>query len=442
MSHVSTAEENGGSERSWRQTDDEAHLSQARSIDQYVNIIGREGVDDIKELGNKLKGTGVAHINSTKFGGGVAEILKNLIPLANSVGLRAEWYVIKGNLEFFKITKSFHNALQGMRLPLSDAMKETYLKVNKEFAKNLDLDHDMVFIHDPQPAALIEFMERKNRRYVWRCHIDLTNAEAAHWHFMRQFAYKYDALVFSLEGYVRDDVRHKRICVVPPSIDPLSEKNRPMSADEVLDVLNRFDLDPERPIASQVARFDYWKDPIGVIRCHRLVRKRVPGTQLLLVGSMARDDPEGEEWYQRTLKEANRSEDVIVLTDRDGVGDREVNAFQRASNVVVQKSIREGFGLSVTEALWKGTPVVATRAGGIPLQVIDGVTGFLVRDIEETAERIVLLLKRQYMARMLGMEGKQHVQRNFLITRHLRDYMKIHLALIDPESAINSSPSR
>jgi trehalose synthase len=408
--------------------------SPARSIDEYVNIIGREEVDDIKELGNRLKGTGVAHINSTRSGGGVAEILKNLIPLANSVGLRAEWYVIKGNPEFFKITKNCHNALQGMHIPLTQTMKETYLNENKKFAKTLNLNHDMVFIHDPQPAPLIEFIDRKNRRCVWRCHIDLTNADTTYWHFIRQFASKYDALVFSLEGYVRDDVRQKKIYLVPPSIDPLSEKNRPMSTSELLNILNKFDLDPERPITTQVARFDYWKDPIGVIRSHRLVRRRVPGTQLLLVGSMASDDPEGEEWYQKTVKEAERSKDVVVLTDRDGVGDREVNAFQRASNVVIQKSIREGFGLSVTEALWKGTPVVATRAGGIPLQVIDGVTGFLVRNIQEAAQRIVLLLKRQYMARMFGMEGKSHVQRNFLITRHLRDYMKIHLELIHPES--------
>lgn len=412
-----------------------------KSIDQYLNIIGQDAVDDIKDLANRLKGTSVAHINSTKFGGGVAEILKNLIPLANSLGLKAEWHVIKGDLEFFRVTKAFHNALQGMHMPLTEEMKRTYLKVNREYANNLYLDQDIVFIHDPQPAALIEFIKRKNGRCVWRCHIDLTNADAAYWSFVRQFAVKYDGLVFSLDRYVRDDVRSNRVFVISPSIDPLAEKNRPMSPDEVLDVLNRFDLDPEKPIVSQIARFDYWKDPIGVIKCHRFVRKRVPTAQLLLVGSMAKDDPEGEEWHQKTLKETSRVEDVFVLTDHDGVGDREVNALQRASSVVIQKSIREGFGLSVTESLWKGTPVVATRAGGIPLQVIDGVTGFLVRGIEDAADRIVLLLKRPYVAKMLGMEGKEHVKRNFLITRHLRDYMKVHLELAEPKSPANPSHS-
>jgi trehalose synthase len=416
-------------------------LSIDKSIDQYLNIIGQDAIEDIKELANRLKGTSVAHINSTKFGGGVAEILKNLIPLANSLGLKAEWQVIKGDTDFFRVTKSFHNALQGMPMQLTEEMKQTYMKVNREYANNLYLDHDMIFIHDPQPLALIDFIERKNRRCVWRCHIDLTNANVAYWNFIRQFAIKYDGLVFSLDRYVRDDVRSNKIFVISPSIDPLSEKNKPMSLDDVLDVLNRFDIDPEKPIVSQVARFDYWKDPIGVIKCHRLIRKRVPTAQVLLVGSMAKDDPEGEEWYQKTVKEASHVEDVFVLTDRDDVGDREVNAFQRASNVVIQKSIREGFGLSVTEALWKGTPVVATRAGGIPLQVIDGVTGFLVKGIEDTAERTVLLLKRRYVAKMLGIEGKEHVQRNFLITRHLRDYMKVHLELAEPKSPAATSVS-
>jgi trehalose synthase len=332
--------------------------------------------------------------------------------------------------EFFEVTKSFHNALQGMSIPLTDSMKETYLRFNREYAEKLDLDADAVFIHDPQPAPLIERARYENRKFLWRCHIDLTNANIVYWRFIRRFIDKYDGLIFSLDKYVREDVSQRRIFIVPPSIDPLSEKNKPLSPDEVLSTLRRFDLDPEKPMVTQVARFDYWKDPLGVIKCHKLVKERIPGTQLLLIGSMSQDDPEGDVWYRKTMAKSQGSPDVHVLTNRDGVEDVEVNAFQRASNVVIQKSIREGFGLSVTEALWKGTPVVATRAGGIPLQVIDGVTGFLVSDIKEAAEKTVHLLKHPYLAKMLGLEGKEHVKRNFLIIRHLRDYIRVHLEVI------------
>jgi len=409
-------------------------------IDQYVNVIGQDAVDEIKELANRLEGAVVSHINSTRFGGGVAEILKSLIPLANSVGLKAEWHVMKGAPEFFKITKNFHNALQGMPIPLTGSMRETYLKFNRMYAGELDVSSDVVFIHDPQPLPLIQFLGYEDTKFVWRCHIDLTNANMVYWSFVRKFVERYDALIFSLDKYIREEISRKRIYIVPPSIDPLSEKNMPLSPDEVYQVLARFDLNLEKPIITQVARFDCWKDPLGVIDCFKIVRENVPGAQLLLIGSMAQDDPEGIEWYEKTLKKAEGVSDVHVLTDSDGVGDREVNAFQRASGVAIQKSLREGFGLSVTEALWKGTPVVATRAGGIPLQVIDGVTGFLVNDVGEAAEKIILLLKQRFLAKMLGMEGHEHIKRNFLVTRHLRDYLKVHLDVIEPTSPTPHPP--
>jgi trehalose synthase len=230
---------------------------------------------------------------------------------------------------------------------------------------------------------------------------------------------------------VREDVRHKRILIIPPSIDPLADKNRYLSPDEILHYLNKFDIDPESPIMTQVARFDYWKDPLGVIDCYNLAKKKVPKLQLLMIGSFPQDDPEGEEWYNKTLEKSKNSNNIHILTDRDGARDLEVNAFQRASSVVIQKSIREGFGLSVTEALWKGVPVVATRVGGIPLQVINNVTGFLVNSTEEAAEKIIRLVKHQYLARILGMEGEEHIKRNFLITRQLQDYLKIQLEVIE-----------
>ncbi len=408
-------------------------MLEKRSIDQYRDVIGQDAVDEIKDLARKLEGASITHINSTKFGGGVAEILKSLVPLANSVGLKANWSTLSAMEEFFVVTKNFHNALQGMNLPLTEEMKATYLKYNRENAERLETDSDVIFIHDPQPAPLVIFFRNKRSKFLWRCHIDLTNANVTYWEYIKDFIEKFDGLIFSLNKYVREDISHKRIFIVPPSIDPLSTKNRPLTSDEVLNTLKRYDLDPERPIITQVARFDYWKDPLGVIDCYELVKQKVPDAQLLLVGSMADDDPEGEEWYKKTVGKARDLKDVHILTNHDGVGDLEVNAFQRASNVVVQKSLREGFSLSVTEALWKGTPVVATRAGGIPLQVIDGITGFLIHGVEDAAERIRQLIKNQYLAKMLGMEGKEHIKRNFLITRHLRDYIKIHLEIVEPK---------
>lgn len=406
-------------------------MSQKKSIDQYADIIGQESVNRIKGIAERLLGSKIIHINSTRSGGGVAEILQNLVPLAESLNLGVSWLTMQGTTSFYEVTKKFHNALQGMNTSLSDDMKDEYVNFNKQFFENIDLDSDLIFIHDPQPLPLIEFSRENSKKFLWRCHIDLTNANTAYWNYVRQFIEKYDVLVFSLDKYVREDVRYKKILIIPPSIDPLADKNRYLSPDEILHYLNKFDIDPESPIMTQVARFDYWKDPLGVIDCYNLAKKKVPKLQLLLIGSFPQDDPEGEEWYNKTLEKSKNSNNIHILTDRDGVRDLEVNAFQRASSVVIQKSIREGFGLSVTEALWKGVPVVATRVGGIPLQVINNVTGFLVNSTEEAAEKIIQLVKHQYLARILGMEGEEHIKRNFLITRQLQDYLKIQLEVIE-----------
>jgi trehalose synthase len=407
-------------------------LTNTKSIDMYADVVGKDAINEIKELVDRLDCAKIAHVSSTRTGGGVAEILQNLVPLANSTGLVVKWHTMKDPPpEFFDITKKIHNALQGMNISLKKSMKNLYINYNKEYASDLNLDSDVVFIHDPQPAPLIDFVDRSNKKFLWRCHIDITDANLKYWKYIKNFIKKYDVLIFSLDKYIRDDVSQKRIYIVSPTIDPLSEKNKQISPSEVLNVIKRFGINAEEPIITQVARFDYWKDPLGVIDCYKLIKRKIPNVQLLLIGSMPQDDPEGKEWYEKTIKKAKGEKGIHILTDLDGVRDLEVNAFQRASNVVIQKSIREGFGLSVTEALWKGTPVVATRAGGIPLQVIDGVTGFLIDDINDAAEKITYLIKHQYFAKMLGMEGREHVRRNFLITRHLRDYIKIHLEIID-----------
>ena len=400
-----------------------------RQVSDYEPIVGKDEVKSIIELAERVKGAKVIHVNATPYGGGVAEILKSIIPLAQSVGLNAKWQVLQANSDFFIITKKLHNALQGdTSIELTKDMQDTYLKVNSLNAELLDLDGDVVMIHDPQPLPLINY--RKSGKWVWRCHIDTSSPNEQVWSFLKYFVEKYDALVFSRETYVPYDVRGVKIFIRYPSIDPLSNKNKPLRQTEILEILEKFGLDPDRPIIGQVARFDPWKNPLGVIDVYRKVKEKIPDIQLALIGSFAHDDPEGVDWYNKTVDYAKKFRDIYVLTNLDGVGDVEVNAFQRSFNVALQLSIREGFGLAVTEALWKGVPVVATRVGGIPLQVIDGVTGFLVDTLDEAAERIVLLIRRQWLARELGQAGMEHVRRNFLITKDLKDYLRIHIELV------------
>jgi len=400
-----------------------------RQVSDYEPIVGKDEVKSIIELAERVKGAKVIHVNATPYGGGVAEILKSIIPLAQSVGLNAKWQVLQANSDFFIITKKLHNALQGdTSIELTKDMQDTYLKVNSLNAELLDLDGDVVMIHDPQPLPLINY--RKSGKWVWRCHIDTSSPNEQVWSFLKYFVEKYDALVFSRETYVPYDVRGVKIFIRYPSIDPLSNKNKPLRQTEILEILEKFGLDPDRPIIGQVARFDPWKNPLGVIDVYRKVKEKIPDIQLTLIGSFAHDDPEGVDWYNKTVNYAKKFRDIYVLTNLDGVGDVEVNAFQRSFNVALQLSIREGFGLAVTEALWKGIPVVATRVGGIPLQVIDGVTGFLVDTLDEAAERIVLLIRRQWLARELGQAGMEHVRRNFLITKDLKDYLRIHIELV------------
>jgi trehalose synthase len=395
------------------------------SLDKYAPIIGEEKIGEIKRLADRLAGKSVCHVNSTSFGGGVAEILHRLVPLMRDVGLKAEWRVVEGSEEFFNVTKAFHNGLQGMKIPLTDEMKRTYLKYNEENAQRLDLHHEFVVVHDAQPAGLISHKKIRIGKWIWRCHIDLSKPNPNFTGFLVPIIYQYDALIFTMEQYVQESLRHRKIAIIPPSIDPLSDKNKPISEETIFSILNKYDVDPERPIITQVSRFDPWKDPLGVIDTYRIIKKKLPNVQLLLIASMAKDDPEGWDYYEKTVCHAANDVDIHLLTDLKGVGDIEVNAFQRASNVVLQKSIREGFGLSVTEALWKKVPVIGGNVGGIPMQIIDGVNGFLVNNIQETADKTLYLLKHPLEAKKMGARGKEQVLKNFLITRHLEDYLKL-----------------
>lgn len=397
-----------------------------KKLADYAPIVGEETVEEIKSLAKRLKGARVAHVNSTAFGGGVAEILQNLVPLMRDVGLEAEWRVIQAEEEFFQVTKAFHNALQGASLPLTDNMKEIYLRYNRLNASAFEGRYDYVIIHDPQPAALLYFHGRaEGERWLWRCHIDTSTPNLSFLTFLKPYIELYDAGIFTLEQFFHSDLKLPRLAIIPPSIDPLSPKNNPRSLEESRAIVSRFGIDVNRPLLTQVSRFDPWKDPLGVIDSYRMIKMEIPQVQLALLGSMASDDPEGWEFYERTLCHAGEDYDIHILHNLHGVGNLEVGAFQHVSDVVIQKSIREGFGLVVTEALWKGKPVVGGRAGGIPLQIIEGQTGYLVESALLCAERAYYLLTHPEERERMGRKAREHVRANFLITRHLRDYLKL-----------------
>lgn len=399
---------------------------QQKSLSAYAAVVGEATIATLQELATPLQGARVVHINATAYGGGVAEILYTLVPLMRDLGLEVEWQVIEGAPEFFNVTKAMHNGLQGMDIPFTDEMKAIWEQYNRLNASRFEGDYDFVIVHDPQPAGLLKYTEGRGGRYwLWRCHIDTSHPNPAFWEFLAPFLGAYDAGIFTLSSYVGPGVTFRHLAIIPPSIDPLSPKNEPLPTDVVEKVVKRFDIDPDRPLLVQVSRFDPWKDPLGVIDCYRLVKEAIPEVQLALVGAMASDDPEGWFYYDRTLRHAGEDEDIHVLHNFHGVGPREVNAFQRAADVVIQKSTREGFGLVVSEAMWKGKPVVGGRAGGIPLQIRDGETGFLVDNVAQCAERVLYLLQHPDVAARMGAAARERVRERFLITRHLADYLRL-----------------
>jgi trehalose synthase len=404
-----------------------------KSIEAYRPVIGEAATEEILRLASRLRGARVLHVNATAFGGGVAEILGTLVPLMNDLGLDADWQVIKGADEFFNVTKAMHNSLQGMYYDWTPAMRQTWLDYNKLNADLFDETYDYVVIHDPQPAAIPAFLEERTGSrpgiWVWRCHIDITDAQVQVWDLLRPHVERYDGAIFTLPDYVKDDLEHPKIFCVPPAIDPLSPKNADLPEETVNAILERYGVDPTRPMVTQISRFDPWKDPLGVIDVYRAAKREVPDLQLVLVASMASDDPEGWDWYERTVRRAGEDFDIHILSNLNGVGNIEVNAFQRAARVVIQKSVREGFGLVVSEALWKGRPVVAGNVGGIPLQIVNGKTGFLVNTNEECVEKLLFLLRHREEADRMGAMGVEYVRDNFLTTRYLRDYLNIFCQL-------------
>jgi trehalose synthase len=395
----------------------------------YEPYIDSSLAQEVRTLAAQLKGCRIAHINATPYGGGVSELLRSIVPIYSGLGVDADWLVISGDPDFFGITKSFHNALQGAREHLTSLAGETYLMYNKLNADLLEREYDFFIIHDPQPLAIRHFKGKNNAKWVWRCHIDTSSPDEDVLLFLRRYFDEYDALVFTMRQFVPPIVEHPRLEIITPAIDPLSPKNMSLPDDMSGKILIWLGVDPRRPLLTQVSRFDPWKDPMGVVEAFNLVRKEMPGLQLALLASMALDDPQGWDLHKQVTDATKGDPDIHVRTNLVGVSDVEVNAFQRLSTVVLQKSIREGFGLVISESMWKGTPVVANRAGGIPLQMEDGVGGYLVDTTEQMVERALYLLNNPQDAKAAGRAGQERVRERFLTPRLIRDELRLLASL-------------
>lgn len=395
------------------------------TLKDYEKIVGPDVIEEIRLLAEKAKGLTVQNINSTAVGGGVAEILARMIPFLQELGVNAKWDVIKGGEKFFKVTKKFHNALHGKSEELTPEDFAVFLETSETNNKTMDLSGNIFFVHDPQPIGLIERKEQLQGKWIWRCHIDVSNPNPDVWNFLMPFISRYDATVFSAPSFSQQ--LPVRQFLIAPSIDPLSDKNKELSPDVIRSVLDRFHLDPEKPMVTQISRFDYLKDPLGVIDAFEMVQRYID-CQLILAGGEATDDPESTEVLNKTRERAAQNPDVHVLAIPSG-SDIEINALQSASAVIVQKSIKEGFGLTISEALWKAKPTVASAVGGITLQIAHKYSGLLCHSTEGAAHAIKQLLQNPEYAKKLGENGREHVRQNFLLTRHLRDYLLLFLSL-------------
>jgi trehalose synthase len=402
-----------------------------RELDDYAPVVGDTTVEQLHELARPLRGIRVLHVSATAYGGGVAELLATHVPLLRSVGIEADWQVLRGSDEFFAITKQVHNALQGADVELTQEMRRTYLERILDNALLLEGGYDVVVVHDPQPAALLSFVRDHvpnwcaDARWVWRCHIDLTDANPQVWEFFRPYIELHDASVWTMPEFVPASLKMDKIVHAPPCIDPLSVKNLDLATPFCIEIAKQYSIDPRRPIMCQVSRYDPWKDPIGVIEAFRIVRQQVTDAQLILAGSMATDDPEGFRVWDETEAARKGDRDIHLLSNLHQVGAVQINAFQRIATVVVQKSLREGFGLTVSEALWKGRPVVGGRAGGIKLQIRDGFDGYLVDSVEECAARVIDLFADPVGADAMGAQAREFVRGEFLSTRELADWLRL-----------------
>jgi len=401
-------------------------------INDYSPIVGKPNIDELFFMARYLEGKRIQNINSTAVGGGVAEILSRMVPLLKQLGVETRWDVMKGNEKFFETTKKFHNGLHGIAVDISDEEYEWFLEVNRQNAAELTFD-DIIFVHDPQPVALIEQRKYIGRNWLWRCHIDFSKPDKKIWKFLEYYIAKYDSAVFSAPAFARK-LSIPQI-LISPSIDPLSDKNKDIPEAVIDQIFSKFNIDREKPIITQISRFDYLKDPLGVIKAYKLVKKHLD-IQLILAGGGAIDDPEGPIIMQQVQEEASKDKDIIVLFLPPS-SDIEINALQRGSTVVLQKSLKEGFGLTVSEALWKAKPTIASAVGGIPLQIAHKYSGILTHSIEGTAHWIKQLINEPEFAKRLGENGKEHIKNNYLITRHIKDYLLLFISLYHQGEVVN-----
>jgi trehalose synthase len=406
-----------------------------KSLADYATIATRGLMDQIRSLADPLEGKRVVHLSATAFGGGVAEINYTLIPLMQDAGLDVEWRIIRGAEEFYNVTKTIHNALQGSPQGLDEEQRDVFRHYQELNAAEFEDDYDFVVVHDPQPVGLVDFVPDSRARWIWRGHIDFSTPNQSVFDFVLPSIRKYDAAIFHMREYVPQGEGLPPAYIWPPAIDPLAPKNMALSPEDAAYIVDQFGIDVERPLFTQVSRFDPWKDPLGVIDAYRIVKHRFPDVQLALVGSMAHDDPEGWDYYNQTVEYAAGDPDVYILSNLNNVGSVEVNAFQVHSSAVIQKSIREGFGLTVTEALWKTRPTVAGAVGGIVAQIQNGETGWLVDSAAECAEACIEVLRDPAEARQRALRGKEYVRRHFLTPRLLRDWLVLFNRLLGNDTS-------
>lgn len=395
------------------------------SLDSYRKAAGGKALEEVRRLASPLEGARVLHLNSTAYGGGVAEILRSHIPLMRDIGIHADWMTIAGDDPFFRVTKAFHNALQGAEYNLTVPSKKAYLDTNSRNTAFSYDDYDYIIVHDPQPAAIRSMYGSGKAKWVWRCHIDLSDPNPQVWRFLRPYVDAYDAVVFTMAEYAMKDLPPEKVWLIPPAIDPTTPKNTYLPPKLCENILSFAGIDTRRPLVTQVSRFDPWKDPLGVVEAYRKVKRQVPEVQLAMLGHLAMDDPQGAEMYEATRKAAGSDPDVHMYTNFTAASSIEVNAFQRSSDVVIQKSIREGFGLVVAEAQWKSTAVVAGRVGGIPMQLRDGKGGYLVDSIDECADRVLHLLEDPEQAKAMGERGHRYIRSHYLTPRLVADELKL-----------------
>ncbi len=398
-------------------------------LEEYIPIVGQSIIDDLRLLADKLKGKTIQHINSTSVGGGVAEILSRMSPLIKDLGVDAKWDVIKGGEQFFEVTKKFHNVLHGRPEEVTDKDFEVFMETSRHNIESMETQADIMFIHDPQPIALVN--KKSGNKWIWRCHIDVSNPNKRVWEFLMDFIVKYDSAVFSSPSFAQK--LPIRQFLISPSIDPLSEKNMELAPEIIDAVLKKYGIIRNKPIITQISRFDRLKDPLGVIDAYSLVKKYID-CQLILAGGTAADDPEGAKVIDEVIEKAKGDSDIHILLLSQN--DIEVNALQRASDVIIQKSLKEGFGLTVAEALWKAKPVVASNVGGIPLQIKHKYSGLLCHSIDGAGFAIKQLLNSPGYAKRLGENGREHIRNNYLITRHIKEYMLLFLSLYHPEEVV------